>query len=75
MKVSLVFGGRLRDEVDSSGGDGDDAFVSNACSYLDTSSFRSFHPRIGLTSLIGGLKTGEKKRINSFFISSRGGLR
>ncbi len=40
-KVSLVFGGRLRDEVDSSGGDDDDAFVSNACSYLNTSSFRS----------------------------------
>jgi hypothetical protein len=55
MKVSLVFGGHLRDEVDSSGGDDDDAIVSNACSHLDMSSFRIFHPRIGLASLIGGL--------------------
>jgi hypothetical protein len=42
--------------------DDDDAFVSNACSYLDTPSFRNFHPQIGLASLIGGLETGEKKR-------------
>ncbi len=36
----------------SSDGNDDDVFVSNACSYLDTYSFRSFHPRIGLGVIV-----------------------